>query len=383
MKKSICLLLALAMMLAMTACQTATGIVMEKDSSGVVTNRIYSEADEDAVKDFKPLSEGGATTYLAEKDGKQYIVMETSQTFADETELESILNSEEPAEEPADQPAEEEAPDGYYVVEPFNKGGRHCVRITYFDVSESEEPGTEEPAAQAADMMEDVFMTLSLKAPLGAEAFGTEYFTTEEDGAVTIDTLRESFAGNKEFGLIGVLYEITELPFKDVKAADWFHDAVLKAYGEGLIAGTSKGLFTPDGSLTHAQALTMACAIRTAYEGDSIRKADEGPWYAPFQAYAKEKGMYDGRFDGKMDVPVTREQMAYYFSNALPAEKYGKTVDKELNDIAGTEFVENIGTLVKSGVVSGYPDGTFLPKDEIKRSEAASILANIFKLIAE
>ena len=409
MKKLMAVILACMMVLSLAACQTTTSVVIEKDGTGVLTGRLYMEADEEDLADFEPKSDGATSMFLEEKDGKQYIVTETVQTFNTEEELAEALNSSSDSAEGSAEATEEAAAateegeetpaamSSTYTVESFNQGGKHCIRISYItetsaEQSEEGEEGSEDPAGgeeapaeESEDLLADVFMTLTLKAPLGAAAFGTENFTTAEDGSVTIDVLRESFGGNLDFGLIGYLYEITELSFEDLKPADWSYKFVLKAYGEGLIAGTSDKTFSPKGNLTHAQALVMACAMNASYEGVSIDKtvAEGGAWYDPFLTYGKAHGITDGTFDEKMNEPVTRAEMAYYFANALPAEKYVATSDVEMKDIAESEYAESINSLAKSGIVTGYGEGEFRPDNQITREEAAVILANMFDLAAK
>jgi hypothetical protein len=51
-----------------------------------------------------------------------------------------------------------------------------------------------------------------------------------------------------------------------------------------------------------------------------------------------------------------------------------------LTDITGHWAEANINRLVKSGVISGYPDGTFKPDNSISRAEFVSIIVNALKL---
>jgi len=45
-------------------------------------------------------------------------------------------------------------------------------------------------------------------------------------------------------------------------------------------------------------------------------------------------------------------------------------------DTAGTPYDEAVNALIEKGYVSGYPDGTYKPNNTISRAEAASILAS-------
>jgi hypothetical protein len=176
--------------------------------------------------------------------------------------------------------------------------------------------------------------------------------------------------------------KVSKLPFKDVADSAWYKDYVFRAYAKGLIEGTSEDLFSPDSSLTHAQAITLACRLRALYEGKELGlKNGETVWYEPYLAYAKGAGITDGRSDNVMNKPVTRAEMAFYFSRALPDTFYVKTAENRLTDVAGTEYAENIGRLAESGIVDGYTDKSFKPDNSIKRSEAATILARFLDRI--
>ncbi|MEN6327872.1 MAG: fibronectin type III domain-containing protein [Syntrophomonas sp.] len=52
-----------------------------------------------------------------------------------------------------------------------------------------------------------------------------------------------------------------------------------------------------------------------------------------------------------------------------------------LKDVTGHWAEANINKLVASGVISGYPDGTFGPDNTISRAEFASIIVRAFKLV--
>ena len=48
-----------------------------------------------------------------------------------------------------------------------------------------------------------------------------------------------------------------ELPFTDIADDAWYHDAVAMMYGTEIIKGTSDTEFSPEGTLSAAQILTM------------------------------------------------------------------------------------------------------------------------------
>ena len=97
-------------------------------------------------------------------------------------------------------------------------------------------------------------------------------------------------------------------------------------------------------------------------------------------AAAVEAGYVKGITDTEFapDKTITREEACTILGRA-----YAKTSDKALNftDASGiSDFATAyVALLVDMGYVNGYEDGTFLPKNEITRAEAAKIIASAFR----
>lgn len=79
--------------------------------------------------------------------------------------------------------------------------------------------------------------------------------------------------------------------FSDVPANEWYSSEVGGAYELGLMNGVGGGLFSPDGSFTVAEAITLASRARAVYNGETIEQSGE-PWYAPYVELCKEKRNY-------------------------------------------------------------------------------------------
>ena len=52
-------------------------------------------------------------------------------------------------------------------------------------------------------------------------------------------------------------------PLTDIKAGEWYTDAVIWAYNAGVVAGRSDGTFCPDDTITRASA--NIAGLKTAY----------------------------------------------------------------------------------------------------------------------
>ena len=76
--------------------------------------------------------------------------------------------------------------------------------------------------------------------------------------------------------------------------------------------------------------------------------------------------------------PITRAEAAAYISNYLEFETSGIAPFTDI--YADAWYYEAIGKIYRSGVINGYPDGTFRPDDLISRQELAVILVKAYKL---
>ncbi len=184
-------------------------------------------------------------------------------------------------------------------------------------------------------------------------------------------------------GRINIINDKTKVDvtsyFPDVNEGDWFAEHVQAAFGNGIIAGYNDGTYKPDNNLKHCEIMVMAARLHSACKGDGFEgyEVDGDHWCASFRDYLKKEGVIDDRFDGeKLEEEVKRGEMAYYFANILPEEAYKETGEFGLSDVAGDAYEAEIVKLVKSGIVSGFPDGTFRSGETLTRAQAASFVNN-------
>ena len=87
----------------------------------------------------------------------------------------------------------------------------------------------------------------------------------------------------------------------------------------------------------------------------------------------------DGTFRYEPTESLTRAQAAVLFAAALKLD-VDKAPETELSDVADHWAVKYINACVEAGVINGYPDGTFAPDDTITRAEFATMMASALKL---
>ena len=169
--------------------------------------------------------------------------------------------------------------------------------------------------------------------------------------------------------------------FTDVPAGAWYVSVVGKAYSYGLIDGKGGGCFDPDGSLSVAEAVTMAGRVHSIYYTGTQSFADSDPWYAVYIDYAMENGILS-EAPADCNEAVTRARFASLFARALPEEALpviSEIEDNSIPDVASNSpYYADFYLLYRAGILTGSDDrGSALPDDPINRAQAAAILTRM------
>lgn len=95
-----------------------------------------------------------------------------------------------------------------------------------------------------------------------------------------------------------------------------------------------------------------------------------------------DKGVVNSVTKFGVNDKVTREEVAIMVSKAIGLN--GAKTATKFKDVPATSNASGyINSAVKAGVLSGYTDGTFRPKQYVNRGQMAIFLANAFKLQTE
>lgn len=167
--------------------------------------------------------------------------------------------------------------------------------------------------------------------------------------------------------------------FSDVPENAWYAADVEAVQEYGIINGVGDNRFDPDGTLTIAEALTMAVRTNARHNSAEVPVA-EGAWYQGAVNYATENSMISGTEFADYNANATRAQMAYLFANALPESEYTAINDvTALPDVKEqTQYSDEIFLLYNAGILTGSDKyGTFKPNDTIIRAEAAAIINRV------
>ncbi len=173
------------------------------------------------------------------------------------------------------------------------------------------------------------------------------------------------------------------LPFSDVKTEQWYYENVKRIYETKLMKGISDTEFDPDGTLTRGMCATVLYRIAgepKVNAAGSFTDVKAGEYYADAVAWAKDEGVVMGKTEIEFDPDgtITREEFAamlYRFVDAADVEltetRDGEPVDADKIDEYAADAVD---ALYRSEIVNGNENGEFDPDADITRAETSALL---------
>lgn len=164
--------------------------------------------------------------------------------------------------------------------------------------------------------------------------------------------------------------------FSDVNghwAEKYIKDFVNKEY----IQGYGDGTFRPENNVTRAEfvrIVNMAFGF-TQKGNEKFSDVNESDWYYDEVLKAVKQGYIQGYGDGtfRPNDKITREEACKIIGAILKASGDGRTKfkdEKEISDWA----IKYVDGLVDMGIIHGYEDNTFKPKNNATRAESVKTL---------
>ncbi len=173
---------------------------------------------------------------------------------------------------------------------------------------------------------------------------------------------------------------LNDCTFEDIET-NWAREYILDAYLKSWVTGYSADNFSPDEPLTRAQAaVILVRRLGLAPELDPKYSFDDcGGYWA--QAYLETARKYDiirGTGDNLFNPtsPVTREEIAVMVNNVLKYQNnQAQSLYTDVTPIDNPWSYDSIEALGETGVITGFPDGTFQPRGTISRAEMTVLAA--------
>ena len=172
--------------------------------------------------------------------------------------------------------------------------------------------------------------------------------------------------------------------FTDVDQSKWYHEAIDFVVSQNLMRGMSDTLFQPDGNMTRAQMVTVLyrLADTPAVEGSvPFTDVKAGQFYSDALVWAYENGIAKGVTDQRFapHASVTREQMVVFFARF--AQLNGQTVEAkgDLSNYHDAGAISNyakesMAWAVETGLIQGITSTTLSPKTTSTRAQIAEVL---------
>ena len=248
---------------------------------------------------------------------------------------------------------------------------------------------------------EEFGFTMTLSAPLGrdnADYWANLYWYNERTEDLEFQqAARIAKDGTAEFELDHASdyaividdrsHEPVDLPFNDVPEGYWAYDAIQYVYGEGLMAGTSGSAFSPEGTTTRGQIVTILWRLSGSPVVNYLMDFDDvdpAAYYAEAIRWATTEGIAGGYGGGLFgpDDPITREQLAVMLHRYAQHEGYDVSIGEDTNILSYADAftvseyaVSALQWACGAGIISGTGDGsTLTPQGEATRAQAATVL---------
>ena len=143
--------------------------------------------------------------------------------------------------------------------------------------------------------------------------------------------------------------------FTDLESGSWYETSVKEVYEFGLMKGDSETTFSPNGTLTAAEGVTVAVRIHQSLHGTALPES-AGEWYAPYAAYALQNGLMKETMFASLEQTITRAQMAELLADACGNLPAVNTIESIPDVAKNAPYAEKLLMLYRAGVLTGNDD---------------------------
>ena len=180
--------------------------------------------------------------------------------------------------------------------------------------------------------------------------------------------------------------------YTDLDTGAWYHDGIHYCLDEGLMIGTGENAFSPDGTLTRAQAVTVLWRLENepvVNYAMSFADVAEGQWYSEAVRWAASEKIVEGYSDTEFgtDDAITREQLAAILYRYAAYKGYDVSADGDLGDFTDASKIsdwayEAMQWACGTGLMEGDA-GILNPTGDTRRCEFATMVMRFAENIAE
>ncbi|MDI6799565.1 MAG: N-acetylmuramoyl-L-alanine amidase [Actinomycetota bacterium] len=171
--------------------------------------------------------------------------------------------------------------------------------------------------------------------------------------------------------------------YSDVPPEHWAYPYIERLTIENVVSGRPDGSFVPEFKIDRAEFARMICKAKKwpLINPSSQSFPDVSPSHQDYLYIesAKANGVINGYEDGTFRPAnkITRAEIAAMVSATAGLKT--DLVQTTFSDVADTHWaLKSILSCRGNGIVSGYPDGTFRPQNDITRAEISKIIFKLF-----
>lgn len=184
--------------------------------------------------------------------------------------------------------------------------------------------------------------------------------------------------------------DVKTVSYTDLNDTHWAYEAIVSVSKREIFAGDANGNFRPNDFIKREEFIKAVVNTFNIYDKDakcSFSDVSENSWYASYVASAVNAGIVKGITEDKFGTGlyITREDAAVLLSRTITS--VGKTLTSkseaeftDANDISDYAK-EHVNIMSAAGIISGMGDGTFVPKGNCTRAQAATVIYNIIKAL--
>lgn len=163
----------------------------------------------------------------------------------------------------------------------------------------------------------------------------------------------------------------------------WAKDEINILLQKGIVSGYADLSFKPDNAVTRAEFVKLLCeafGITTATDV-SFDDVPYDAWYQPYVKRAAGAGVVMGT-SNRLFSPesyITRQDASLMLWRIIKSDTNNVSLQFSDKDKISSYASDAVAALCKAGIISGFEDFTFRPKENITRAQAAVIISKAMK----
>lgn len=176
--------------------------------------------------------------------------------------------------------------------------------------------------------------------------------------------------------------------YKDLTQASWAETYVNSLYEKGILSMPEDGNFRPNDYVTREEFLKMLVMSFDFYDETAeteISDVAKDSWYYKYVASGQKYGIIMGNEQNRFDAgkQITREDMSVMIARILSKLGYQTGNTEEFSDNGEiAAYAKDAVSLVKYlDIVNGMGDGTFAPKAQTTRAQAAKVIYKAMEVV--